>query len=210
MQSEIETISAAQGFHQFLRSRRSVRHFQPRPVDRELLEKIIASATWAPSAHNRQPWRFAVLTGLDDKVKLAREMGVDFRRDLQADGLADAEVEKMVRRSRDRLESAPVVIVLCLDVLAGDSYPDEARQRAEYLMGVQGVALAGENLLLAAHGEGLGGVWVCAPLFAQDTVRRCLDLPKTWDPQGLILLGYPESIPDPRPRRAVYDVARFY
>lgn len=202
--------SAVQGIHQFLRSRRSVRRFQEQPVKRDVLERILESATWAPSAHNRQPWRFAVLTQPGDKANLARAMGSDFRRDLQDDGLSEDEIEKMVKCSRERLETAPAVIVLCMDLLVGDVYPDKARQRAEYLMGVQGVALAGENLLLAAHAEGLGGVWVCAPLFAQETVRQCLDLPEEWDPLGLVLLGYPEAIPEPRARRAVTEVARFY
>ena len=76
-------------------------------------------------------------------------------------------------------------------------------------MGVQSVALAGGTLLLAAHAEGLGGVWVCAPLFTPDTVRASLDLPSDWVPQGMILLGYPEKVPEPRPRRPVSEVTRF-
>lgn len=206
----IQSMIERQALQQFIRSRRSVRHFRPQPVGRETLEIVLESATWAPSAHNRQPWRFAVLTRAQDKTGLAQAMGADFRQDLLADGVDETEVEKLVERSRERLETAPVVIVLCLDILAGDVYPDEIRQLAEYLMGVQGVALAGENLLLAAHAEGLGGVWVCAPLFAPETVRHALDLPDHWEPQGLILLGYPERTPEPRPRRPVSEVARFF
>ncbi len=73
-------------------------------------------------------------------------------------------------------------------------------------MATQSVALAGGTILLAAHAEGLGGVWVCAPLFAQETVRRVLDLPADWLVQGMILLGYPAKIPEPRPRRAYEDL----
>ncbi len=192
-----------------LRARRSVRRFSPERVSDEVLERVLEAATWAPSAHNRQPWRFAVLTTADAKTVLADVMGAEFQRDLQADGFSDDEIETQVKRSRQRIQEAPIDIVLCLDIQVGDDYPDARRQQAEYLMGVQSVAMAGENLLLAAHDEGLGGVWVCAPLFAQESVRKALELPTGWQPQGLLLLGYPAKIPQMRPRRPIAEITRF-
>jgi coenzyme F420-0:L-glutamate ligase / coenzyme F420-1:gamma-L-glutamate ligase len=195
--------------YQLLRSRRSVRRFLPQPVPVEMLARILEAATLAPSAHNRQPWRFAVLTTLASRKRLAKEMGADFRRDLLADGVPGEEAEVLVERSNRRITEAPVAIVLCLDPSVGDTYPDPARRQAEYLMGSQSVAMAGGILLLAAHAEGLGGVWVCAPLFAPDTVRQALDLATDWVPQGMLLLGYPANIPEPRPRRPMVEVAQF-
>ncbi|HZD57881.1 MAG TPA: nitroreductase family protein [Anaerolineales bacterium] len=197
------------GLLEFLHSRRSVRRFLPESIDSELLERILETATWAPSAHNRQPWRFVVLTTVEAKALLAEQMGADFHRDLLADGLSDEEAGKLVAHSRDRILQAPVVILLCLDPTVGDSYPDPERQQAEYIMGVQGVALSAGTLLLAAHAEGLGGVWVCSPLFAKETVRNALDLPYCWDPQGMVLLGYPAVIPERRPRRPLEEVTRY-
>jgi coenzyme F420-0:L-glutamate ligase/coenzyme F420-1:gamma-L-glutamate ligase len=192
-----------------IRRRRSVRHFRQEPVPKETLQRVLQAATLAPSAHNRQPWRFAVLTSQRSKSDLADCMAADFRTDLLNDGLAEEEVRTQVERSRSRIYQAPAVVVLCLDTEAGDLYPDERRQRAEHLMGVQGVAMAGENLLLAAQALGLGGVWVCAPLFAQETVRKSLDLPQAWQPQGMVLIGFPAKIPDQRPRKEVSEVSRF-
>jgi coenzyme F420-0:L-glutamate ligase/coenzyme F420-1:gamma-L-glutamate ligase len=192
-----------------LLSRRSVRRFQSRPVEQAVIRRILEAATYAPSSHNRQPWRFAVLSTQEARRRLADSMGADFRRDLIADGLGEQEVDAQVQRSRQRILEAPLAILLCLDARTGDQYPDKTRQQAEYLMGVQSVAMAGQNLLLAAHANGLGGVWVCAPLFARQTVRLSLDLPTEWDPQGLLLLGYPAKIPVPRPRRPVEEVSVF-
>ena len=189
-----------------LRSRRSVRRFQTTPVQVETLQRVLETAVQAPSSHNRQPWRFVILSTQQARQSLAEEMGADFRRDLLADGLAPGEVEAQVSRSRQRILEAPAAILLCLDPSTGDAYPDPARQQAELLMGAQGVAMAGENLLLAAHAEGLGGVWICAPLFAPAAVRRSLQLPDTWLPQGLVLLGYPQSIPEARLRRGLDEV----
>lgn len=192
-----------------IQTRRSVRRFLPKPVSRDMLERILEAATWAPSAHNCQPWRFAVLTSLEARLRLVESMGADFRRDLVADGVPPADADARVARSRRRILDAPVAITLCCDPSEMQPYSDPSRQQAEYLMGVQSVAMAGENLLLAAHAEGLGGVWMCAPLFTPETVRRALNLPVTWQPQGLVLIGYPEITPEPRPRRPVADVSVF-
>jgi coenzyme F420-0:L-glutamate ligase / coenzyme F420-1:gamma-L-glutamate ligase len=203
-------MQPSETLHEFLRTRRSVRRFLEQEVPRELVERILETASWAPSAHNRQPWRFAVLMAKEARMRLAEEMGADFRRDLAVDGLDPEEVEARVQRSCRRIIEAPLAIVLCLDPVDFDPYPDADRQAAEHQMGVQSVALSGGWLLLAAHAEGLGGVWVCAPLFASQAVRRALGLPAGWEPQGLLLLGYPAKNPDPRPRKPIHQVAQFY
>jgi coenzyme F420-0:L-glutamate ligase/coenzyme F420-1:gamma-L-glutamate ligase len=197
------------GTLEWIRTRRSIRRFLPQAVEPDLIRTILQAATWAPSAHHRQPWRFVVLSTPESRRALADAMSVDFRRDLQSDGLSPAQVETQTERSRQRILEAPVAVLLCLDRLVGDVYPDAHRQYAETMMEVQGVAMAGENLLLAAHSFGLGGVWICAPLFAQETVRRTLNLAQAWQPQGLVLLGYPARIPELRPRRSLDEVAIF-
>ena len=192
-----------------IQSRRSIRRFQPTAVPTEVLRQVVESAIRAPSAHNSQPWRFAVLTGPGAKQQLAEQMGAAFRRDLLADGLAIEDAQAQVDRSRARIQQAPAVIVICIDREVGDHYPDPKRQGAEFLMAVQGAAMAGENLLLAAHALRLGGVWVCAPLFAPEVVRQALDLPSTWQAQGMILLGYPAKPPVERDRRPLEEVVLF-
>ena len=67
--------------------------------------------------------------------------------------------------------------------------------------------MAGENLLLAAHAHGLGACWMCAPLFAQGLVVEALNLPTSWEPQGLVLLGWPAGLGKIRDRRPLEEVA---
>lgn len=176
----------------------------PDPVINDILHTV----TFAPSAHNRQPWRFCVATAPLVKQTLADAMAIEFQRDLENDGLPHEEIQKRVARSRERMISAPVLILLCLDMSEMDVYPDAKRQKAEYLMAVQSVANAGLQLLLAAHAEGLGGVWVCSPLFAQGTIQEVLDLPKTWEPQAMFFVGYPEVMPDARGRKPLDEIIR--
>ncbi len=187
--------------HNFLRTRRSVRRFKPDPVPDSAIQRVLCTATYAPSAHNRQPWRFVVVTDVSVKTYLAEAMAQDFEQDLLRDGISPEKVQVQAKRSKDRITSAPVVIVLCLDMSEMDSYPDEKRRQAERTMAVQSVAAAGQQLLLAAHAEGLGGVWVCSPLFTQETIRMTLELSEQWEPQALFFLGYPAAQPEARERK---------
>jgi coenzyme F420-0:L-glutamate ligase / coenzyme F420-1:gamma-L-glutamate ligase len=190
----------------WLRTRRSVRKFQSRPVPEDLLRQVLETATWAPSAHNRQPWRFAVLQTPQAKSDLADAMSAAFKDELSHDGLDPEQIERRVFLSHRRITNAPAAVLLCLDPSLGDPYPDPFRQQAELEMGVQGVAMAGCTLLLAAHAVGLAGVWLCAPLFAPEAVRQTLHLPDAWLPQALVLLGYPESTPEPPGRLDLEEV----
>jgi F420 biosynthesis protein FbiB-like protein len=136
-------------------------------------------------------------------------MAVDFERDLTRDGVPIEKIQTQVKRSRERITSAPAAILLCLDMTEMDPYPDQKRNKAEYIMAVQSVAAAGLQLLLAAHAEGLGGVWACWPLFAQETIQRALVLPESWEPQGMFFIGYSDGNPQPRDRKPLDQVAIF-
>jgi len=195
--------------HNFLRTRRSIRRFKTDPVPDSVIQNILTTATYAPSAHNRQPWRFVVITDLSVKTKLADAMAQDFERDLTRDNLPSGKIQSQLKRSRDRITSAPVAILLCLDMSEMDSYPDEKRNKAEYMMAVQSVAATGMQLLLAAHADGLGGVWACWPLFVQQTIRYTFNLLDAWEPQGIFFVGYPEDIPDVRERKEIRNVSLF-
>ena len=195
--------------HNFLRTRRSIRRFKPDPVPDSVIETILTTATFAPSAHHRQPWRFVVVADSSARIKLADAMAVDFERDLKSDGVPFEKIQTQVRRSKDRISAAPVAILLCLDASEMDSYPDKRRTKAEFRTTVQSVAAAGLQLLLAAHAEGLGGVWACWVLFAQETIQRVLELPKTWEPQGMFFLGYPQIIPETRERKKLQEITLY-
>ncbi len=189
------TIDAAD-LLSLLRARRSVRQYQSRVLPKECLDRIMEAATWAPSAHNRQPWRFVIISQLETKQSLARAMGARLRSDLEADGLDAAIISKDVNRSYQRMTSAPLLIVLCLSLEDMDEYPDAERSEHERAMAVQSTAMAGQNMLLMAQGLGLGACWMCAPLFCPDLVREVLELPADWSAQGMITLGFPASSRD--------------
>jgi F420 biosynthesis protein FbiB-like protein len=192
----------------WLLSRRSIRRYQPAPVPTETIEQILTAATWAPSAHNRQPWRFVTITTPETKERLAAAMGERLRADLTADNVPPEIIEKDANRSYQRITAAPALILLCLSMEDMDSYPDPKRSQNEWHMAVQSTAMAGQNLLLAAHQSGLGACWMCAPLFCPDVVQQTLNLSDDWQPQGLITLGYPAETKE-KTRKPLANLVRY-
>ncbi|MPZ55967.1 MAG: nitroreductase family protein [Rhizobiales bacterium] len=192
--------------YSLLAGRRSVRRYRPDPVPADIVQRLVQAAAAAPSAHNRQPWRYVVVEDAATKAKLAQAMGRQLAEDRARDG-DDADAIRLdVERSFARITGAPVMILACLTLGEMDAYPDPKRRDAEFLMAVQSTAMATQNLLLAAHAEGLGACWMCAPLFCPDTVRAALTLPADWQPQGLITLGYPQQPGKARPRKSLADI----
>lgn len=192
------------------RGRQSVRAFQDRPVPREALEEMIEAARWAPSPHGAQPWRFVVLTRPEAKRALAEAMGDEWRRTLAMDGEDEEVVTRRLRLSRQRIEQAPALILACLYLADLDLYPDPDRQRAEEIMAIQSLGAAIQNMLLGAYSLGLDTGWMCAPLFAQQTVRAALDLDASLIPHALIPVGYKAAEPRRRPHRPANElIVRF-
>lgn len=188
--------------------RRSIRRYRHLPIHSELIDALLNAAIMAPSAHNRQPWRFRIVIDDAEKTRLAEAMGKRLKQDRLADGDAADIVDADVGRSYARISQAPALIIICLSMQDMDQYPDADRSKAEYLMAVQSVAMAGQNLLLAAHAAGLGACWLCAPLFCQKSVIEVLGLPQDWQPQGMITLGYPQNVGKPQTRLGLNIVSR--
>jgi nitroreductase len=128
---------------------------------------------------------------------------------MTTDGFPEADIQARVGQTIRRAGEAPVIVILCRDRTMIKPQPDAVRERAEALMGVQSVALAGLQLLLAAHAEGLGGTWICWPLFAPDETRRALGLASNWEPQGMVFLGYPAETPEMPIRISLQEVTRY-
>ncbi len=196
----------AKDFSLLIKTRRSIKTFSRQEIDEKLIFRIFNVATWAPSAHNAQPWRFIGITDKDLKRKLAESMAEKWAKDLSADNVSADVIVRLVEGSIERFVQAPVIIVASITMEEMDKYPDQSRQLIEQLMATQSLAAAIQNLLLAAHAEGLGACWFCAPLFCQDVVKKVLGMPQTVEPQALITLGYPAENPSMPTRKSLDEV----
>ena len=181
-------------------SRRSLRQLDARPIDPAVLQTLIYAGCLAPAPHHTRPWRFVALESPESRIRLAAAMGAAWRRDLEADGVPQERIEALLARSRRQIEDAPALVLSCLIFKGLREWPDERRQRAEWRMAIQSMGCALENIMLAAHAEGLASFWISAPLFCPDAVREALDLPDEYEAQALIAIGYPAAGISPRPR----------
>lgn len=176
-----------------LRERRSIRKFQNKQVPKELVSAVLEAASWAPSAHNSQPWRFIIVEDPAVKQVLAERMAEAWAADMEKDGKTVDEPKRVERRKR--FVNAPVLILACLAMEGLRKFPDQERQQTERDLAVESLGAGLQNLLLAAHSLGLGGCWYCAPAFCKQAVREVLKIPQDIEPSALIVLGYPSESP---------------
>ena len=189
-------------------ARRSVRQFARLTIDGDTVERLVALACAAPAPHHSKPWRFVHVTSVGARERLADAMADAWRADLEREGESVHAIDRLLRRSRDQVTEAPVLLLACLSLTGARRWPDAARQKAERDMFVQSLGAALQNLLLAAGESGLAGYLKGAPLFCPAAVGEAMDLPPDWEPAFLVLLGYPgdKSQPPPRPATALEDI----
>ncbi|MBT3322719.1 MAG: nitroreductase family protein [Anaerolineae bacterium] len=177
--------------HQFLKTRRSIRRFKPDPVPAHVMEAILHTSTFAPSAHNLQPWRFVQVESDSAKEKLGNALTTKMRTDMELEGALQADIQKRIKISLRRISEAPIIIILCRDIEA-----IRENKREDEIMGIQSIALAGLQLLLAAEAEKVSGNWICWVLYAQKETISALELPKNWLPEAMLFLGYADEEPE--------------
>jgi coenzyme F420-0:L-glutamate ligase/coenzyme F420-1:gamma-L-glutamate ligase len=188
--------------------RRSIRKYTTRKVSKETCDEILEAATWAPSAHNAQPWRFTVLTEASTKEALAGAMAKAWIEDINKKNTSPEFSQKLVSRSIERFTTAPVVVVACVTMAELPKPVEDGRREIERDLALQSLGAAIENLLLAVHSKGLGACWYCAPIFCKDVVKEILRLPTSFEPQALVTIGYPSEIPATPKREPFQDIFR--
>lgn len=200
--------------HELLSMRRSVRRFKPDALPRALIASLIASAVTAPSASNKQPWRFLVVQRremIDAMAAAVRDAVERMARSI------DPGFEASFRAYGDyftRFEAAPVTIVplfrpftiLSNMVVDGDVRAIRTMERDS---GLIGTSLAMQNLLLAAHAAGLGASGMTGPLIAVDELRALLRVPPSWEIAALIPIGYPDETPPQTARKSPESVTQW-
>ncbi len=191
--------------YEAITERRSLRQLTSVPVAKQLIQKLLYAAVLAPAPHHTKPWRFIHLESDGSRKRLAEAMGAAWRADLESDGVSGAKIEELLSRSQQQIEGAPALVLACIVAEGLRDWPDSRRQRAEFRMAVQSIGCALENIMVAAHAEGLASYWISAPLFCPDAVRDALDLPSEYEAQALVAMGYPAA--EPR-TRAEPDLAK--
>lgn len=196
-------------FWKIIFERHSVRHYLHKSVPHYVLEKIIRAAAHAPSAHNNQPWHFAVITSPEIRNQLAQKTAEKCNKDMITQGVQACERKKRIERSLKIFSEAPVIIIPYLVNRHKHKKQSENNEELEEVMDIQSVAVATGYLLLAATASGLGACWFSAPLFCPEIVNRYLQVDVDWKPQALITLGYPDQFPQPKNKKSLQDIVTY-
>ena len=191
----------------YMKSRRSYKFpFKDKRVDRKIIEECIEIARWAPSAHNGQYWRYIIIEKLELREKLINLMNQKLRNDLKNDGKSEDFIESKLNKSRKNFIDAPILVLLCLDIMELEKYPDNERLENEFILGVQSISSSATYLLLAFEIKNLAACWYCAPLFAKDIIKKTLHLPESYVPMAFFTVGYPLKSVHAPPRKELQEI----
>lgn len=184
-----------------IQNRRSIRKFKPDSVPKELIDRILDSATKAPSAMNRQPWRFIVLTGAQKDQLLLKIQNRIVKSKLIKSFSHGALTTVAVMRK------APVLIlVFNSEKKAGGLI--RLFTSAYDVMHLQSIGAAIENMLLAAQELGLGTLWIGHVFLAVKEIRTFTN--RNQEFIAAVSLGFPDESPQARPRKSLPDVVAWF
>lgn len=147
-------------FYHFLKARSSVRNYSDEPLDPEDIDYILACASTAPSAGNREAWDVVVVTDEDVRIDLA-----------------------LAALEQDHIREAPAIFVVCANYVRSMSQYGERG----ILYALQDAAIACTYVMLAAHARSLHSCWTGA--FNENDVREILNLPEHIRPVALLAVG---------------------
>jgi nitroreductase len=186
-------------FFEVVRSQRACRAYRPDPVDDALIERVLEAATFAPSAENRQPWVFVVVSDPERRAaigSLNRRAWEGGAKSHSEGRLAPALLDEVDRGAQGGIAGAPVIVVVGGDTRLGDRRVLAAS-----------IFPATQNMLLAAGALGLGAALTTLPLVFGDELAEVVGFPFEVQPMAVVPLGWPARRLGPPRRLPVSDKA---
>lgn len=170
---------------QLIKSRRSIRLYKDSPVPREVIEKIVDIARYAPTGHNEQGVRWLVVD-TKDKLQQFERIGADWMRDIINKNRRMAAMFPNILKRIEAghhffLRDAPVLVV---------AYSGE-----NALLGSINCTIALSYFDLAAKSAGLGCCWAGFFMMAANSfpaLRKAIALPEGHKVHGALMAGYPK------------------
>jgi len=181
-----------------IKNRRSIRRYKADPVDEKKLEAILEAGRWAPSWANTQCWRFVVVRDAEVRAKLADT--------LMKIKLPDKE---MPNPAAIAMNTVPVIIAVCAEIGKAGGKRGSGGGGVEYVTDkgdwfMFDTALAVQNMVLAAHAQGLGTVIIGA--FDAAQAEKVLNVPKGFRVVTLFPVGVPDQEGKAPPRKGLSEM----
>ena len=191
-----------------IENRRSIRKYRSDEIDRKLIEEIIYSATLAPSAKNRQPWKFIVYQG-EEKDKLVEVMhhGINSEKithELMPEwAFAIPDAENTVRI----MQEAPCLIAVLNTNQHTPFASIENEKRIVEICDSLSIGAAIENMILTATGYGLGTLWIANTCFAYNELMDFIGTDSQLT--GIVAIGFANEAPAKRPRKPFEEIVEY-
>lgn len=163
--AQIKRIGLMKDIINLIKNRYSVRDFLPDPLPQEVIDDMIEAARLAPSAQNRQPWRYVIITEPERIKELVKNTG-------------------LIGLSNYFIKDAPCLVIACADVKKNL----KLNQKDYYLVDV---AISFHQMILAAWAHGVGSCWLAA--FNEEKLAKHLCLPKNYRIVAMSPFGYPKD-----------------
>lgn len=167
-----------------INKRRSIRQFQSKKIEEEKIRKIIDAGRLAPSAKNRQPWKFYLATAevKDSIVALMKEWHEH-----------NPNKKTSVLGTAYAMDTAPMVILVFKDSTGGFTRSDTLS-----------IGGAIQTMLLTATELGLGSLWIADTTYVKKEISQLIETDLTL--YSCIALGYANENPKPRSRKTVDEI----
>ena len=179
------TDEEKKGLYKAIHSRRDVRsHFTSKPIEDEILSRILNAAHHAPSVGFSQPWNFILIKDKNTKSRIKKSF--DEEKDRSSKLVEEPKKSKYLSFKLEGILESPVNLCVTYDpskfgpfVIGRSSIPEA---------GLYSVCCAIQNLWLSARTEGVGLGWVS--ILSNEVLKEVLDLPEHVVPVAYLCLGY--------------------
>lgn len=202
--------------YEAIRTRRSVRKFRSEAIPKEKILRILEAANLAPTASNRQPWNFLIVSrsSIDQMYEMMdrsfKERVEEIGRTVMSERIKNLSIP--VNKSKDKVEGlnefyrtlggAPIAIVV---------YVDKENDPCQWKNNICDASAAIENLILAAWSEGIGSCWMTGPLKKKESeIKAFLGIPKDKEIVGIIPIGTPAYTPKTPPKEDIRSKVKWF
>jgi nitroreductase len=182
-----------------IKSRRSIGLVKDEPVPEEVINQILEAGNWAPSHFRTEPWRFFVLQG-EGRRPLGMALAEIAKENMEDPASEDN--QKKLEKTLEKPFRAPVVIAVAVE-------PTPDHQKVIDLEEYGAVYAAIQNMLLAAHGLGLGGFWRTGKPTYHSKMKELFGLSEKGEVLGFLYFGYPKREAQPGKRKELDNCVKW-
>ncbi len=191
-------------FNEVVRSRRSIRKFKKEPIPDSMIREVIDAGRLAPSGVNIQPWRYVIVKSEEKRKTVSNAVYSKHAAiapvliicaiDLRTYAEMPVRIKELIKA--DAIKSTPLEKASSEDIFGNEVWLK--------VNSALNAAISIEHMVLKATDLGLGSCWLGA--FDESGVKKAAELDEGYLITALLAIGYPDELPEPRPRLALNEI----